>query len=45
MLVAVRTELCPTQIVGELTVIVGVGFTVTVDVAVAVQPPLVPVTV
>ena len=42
---AVSVAVPPEHIVGELTVIVGVGLTVTVDVAVAEHPLLVPVTV
>lgn len=43
--VAVSVAEPPLQIVGELTLIVGVGLTVTVEVAVPEQPPVVPVTV
>ena len=35
----------PSQMVGELTVTIGNGLTVTVAIAVAVQPNVVPVTV
>jgi hypothetical protein len=42
---AVKVALCPLQIVGELTVIVGREFTVTVATAVFEQPEVVPVTV
>ena len=38
--VAVRVILCPEQIVEELTVTVGNGFTVTVPVPVLEQPPI-----
>ena len=41
----VKVAVCPSQMVGELTVITGNGFTVTVNTAVAVQPSVVPVTV
>jgi hypothetical protein len=43
--VAVNVAACPEHIDGELTVIVGVGFTVTVDTAVLEHPFEVPVTV
>jgi hypothetical protein len=43
--VAVKSALSPEQIVGELTVIIGNGLTVTVATAVAEQPVEVPVTV
>ena len=42
---AVKVALVPIQIVGEVTVTVGKGVTVTVASAVPVQPPVVPVTV
>lgn len=42
---AVKVAVCPAQIVGEFTVIVKLLPTVTVAMAVPVQPPLVPVTV
>ena len=42
---AVKLAVCPGQIVGELTVIVGKGVTVTVAIAVLEQEPTVPVTV
>jgi hypothetical protein len=41
---AVNVAVVPEQIVGELTVTVGVGFTVTTAVLVDVQLPVVPVT-
>lgn len=44
---AVSTTLSPEHIVGlgGITVITGVGLTVTVTVSVCIQPPVVPVTV
>jgi hypothetical protein len=42
---AVNVALDPMQIVGEVTVIVGNGITVTVDTVVPVHPLVVPVTV
>ena len=43
---AVKVAVAPVQIVGELTVIVGSGFTVTVVIAVPLQPDAsVPVTI
>jgi len=42
---AVKLAVAPGQTDGELTVIVGLGFTVTVDTAVPVHPAVVPVTV
>ena len=42
---AVRFAVAPAQMVGELTVVTGMAFTVTVATAVAVQPADVPVTV
>ena len=41
----IKVAVCPSQMVGELTVTTGNGFTVTVDIAVAVHPNVVPVTV
>jgi hypothetical protein len=41
----VSVAVVPGQITGELTVIKGIGLTVTVDTAVPVQPEVVPVTV
>jgi hypothetical protein len=41
----VKVALAPAQMVGELTVTVGDGFTVTEETAVFVQPPVVPETV
>ena len=41
----IRVAVCPSQMVGELTVTTGNGFTVTVATAVDVQPSVVPVTV
>lgn len=43
--VAVNVAVCPAQIAGELTVTVGVAFTVTVAVFIAEQVPFDPVTV
>jgi hypothetical protein len=40
-----KLPVCPAQIVGELTVTVGIGLTVTVETAVAEQLLVVPVTV
>jgi hypothetical protein len=42
---AVRLAVAPVQMVGELTVVTGSGFTVTVATAVPVQEASVPVTV
>jgi hypothetical protein len=42
---AVKVAVIPSQIVGELTVVTGNGFTVTVETAVPVQPAVVAVTV
>jgi hypothetical protein len=42
---AVKLAVVPLQMVGEFTVTVGRGFTVTVDTAVPVQPCVLPVTV
>jgi hypothetical protein len=42
---AVKVAVAPLQIVGEFTVTVGKGLTVTVATAVPVQPVVVPVTV
>jgi hypothetical protein len=42
---AVKLAVAPAQMVGELTVTVGIGFTVTVETAVPEQPDVVPVTV
>jgi hypothetical protein len=42
---AVKFAVVPSHIVGEFTVIAGNGFTVTVAIAVFVQPEVVPVTV
>ena len=41
----IRVAVCPAQMVGEFTVTTGNGLTVTVAIAVAVQPNVVPVTV
>ena len=41
----IRVAVWPSQMVGELTVTIGNGLTVTVETAVAVQPAVVPVTV
>ena len=42
---AVKVVVCPEQMVGELTVTIGMVFTVTVDAAVEEHPIVVPVTV
>ena len=42
---AVKVAVPPAQMVAELTVIVGDGFTVTVAIAVSEQPDVVPITV
>ncbi len=42
---AVKFAVVPAQIVGLFTVVIGKGVTVTVAIAVLVQPKLVPVTV
>ena len=42
---AVSVAVCPLHILGEFTVTIGLGFTVTVATAVPVQPFVVPVTV
>ena len=41
----IKVAVCPSQMVGEFTVTTGNGLTVTVAIAVAVQPNVVPVTV
>jgi hypothetical protein len=43
--IAVKVAVCPEQIVGEFTVITGMGFTLTVETAVLEQPEVIPVTV
>ena len=42
---AVNVAVCPAQIVGELTIIIGRGVTVTMAIAVFEQPDVVPITV